>query len=170
MSSQSRTPGPDPKGIALPIAIWLGGRRRGLIGRLQAAGVLLLLGAVASIPLAEGIGTWLGHQSLRKEWAIAGPACPEVPRVSIAAMGAKPPPPFVYQNVAFAYQIGDVFCATVPEGYFTKATYPVCQFDHPSAIEVKSRGRTVIYELGIGHKATVTVRDGRPSCVMGGRF
>jgi hypothetical protein len=170
MKAEPAPRAPDPERFALPIAIWLGGKRRTLIGRLQLVGVLLLLGAVASIPLAEGVGAWLGHQALRKEWAIPGPACPQVAKISIAAMGAKPPPPFVYQNVAIAYQIGDVFCAAVPEGYFTKASYPVCQFDHPSAIQVTSRGRTVIFEPGIGHRATVTVRGGRPSCVMGGRF
>jgi hypothetical protein len=156
--------------MALPIDLRLGGKRRRIIGRLQTAGILLLFLAVASIPLTIGLTTWSDHQSLRSEWAIQGPACPVVAEVSRAAQGAKPPPPFIYQDVAFAYQIGDVFCEAVPEGYFSKATHPVCQFDAPAAITVTAGGRTVIYEPGVGHRATVTIRGGQPSCVIGGWF
>ena len=170
MNTQRAACGPDTRGIALPIAVWLGGKRRRIVGRLQTAGVLLLLFAIASIPLTIGLTTWTDHQSLKTEWAIQGPACPVVPEISRAAQGAKPPPPFIYQDVAFAYQIGDVFCEAVPESYFKNATYPVCQFDAPAAISVTSRGRAVIYEPGVGRRATVTIRGGQPSCVIGGWF
>jgi hypothetical protein len=163
-----RDPDPDSGGFALPIAIWRSGR--GLIGRLQMAGVILLLVTIICIPVSIGLGTWVSHQSLRKEWTAAGPACPVVPRVSIAAIGARPPAPFTFQGVHFAFQIGDVSCEAVPKGYFKSGTYPVCQFDAPAAITVTTAARTVIFEPGVGHRATVTVRDGQPSCVVGGWF
>lgn len=160
------TRAPD-SGIALPIAIWLGGKRGGIIGRLQTAGVLLLLLAIASIPLTVGVSTFLDHRSLKKEWIVAGPACPVVARVSLAARGAKPPPPFTYRGAHFAYQIGDVECAAVPEkNVFDSSHYTACQFDAAGAIEVTSGGRTTLFEPGIGHGAMVTVRKGEVACVV----
>ena len=164
------TPVPTPEGLALPITLSHDRGRRGLIGKLQMVGLLLLLATVASIPLMVGLGTWLTHQAMRKEWTMKGAACPIVPAISIAAQGAKPPPPFVFQGVAYAFQIGDVFCEAVPEGYFKRGTYPVCQFDAPAAVEVTTGGRKVIFEPGVGHHATVTVRHGQTSCVVGGWF
>lgn len=167
MTSVKPTARPSDPGIALPIAIWLGGKRRRVIGRLQTAGVLLLLFAVAGIPLTIGFTTWTDHRSLKKEWAIAGPACPVVTRVSPAARGAKPPPPFTYRGAHFAYQIGDVQCAAVPEeNIFDSSHHTVCQFDAAGAVEVTSGGRTTIFESGVGHGAMVTVRKGEVSCVI----
>lgn len=161
---------PDPQGFALPIALSHDRQRRGLTGKLHMLGILLLLATVASMPLMVGLGTWLTHQAMRKEWTMRGPACPIVPAISRAAHGARPPPPFVYRGVAFAYQIGDVFCEAAPEGYFKRGVYPVCQFDAPAAIAVTTAGRTVIFEPGVGHHATVTIRHGQTSCVVGGWF
>jgi len=161
---------PATEAIALPIGLRLDSRRARLIAALQTLGVVLLLLAVAAIPIQIGLGAWITHQSLRTEWAIRGPACPVVPRISRAALGFRPPPPFVYQHVAFAYQIGDVSCEAVPEGLFNGRTHPVCQFDAPAAIQVIYAGRSTIFEPGVGHRATVTVRDGQVSCVIGGWF
>src|SRR3954453_1102018 len=76
---------------------------KGLMGRVQTAGIVLLLAACASIPLSIAFGTWATRQGMRKEWTARGAACPVPPALSIAARGPKPPPPFVFQNVAFAY-------------------------------------------------------------------
>jgi hypothetical protein len=169
MSAQPTDREPDPAGFALPIRIWLGGRRRGLIGKLQMAGVILLLAAVASIPLTVGVGTFLTHRSIRKEWTVAGPACPVVAQVSTAARGAKPPAPFTFLGAHFAYQIGDVECAAVPEeNVFDSSHHTVCQFDAAGAVEVTSGGRRTIFEPGIGHGAMVTIRQGEVSCVTTG--
>jgi hypothetical protein len=170
MASEDPAAGPDAPAIALPIGLRLGGKRGRFIGKLQAFGMVGLLLALASIPLQVGVSTWATHQSLKKEWKVEGPPCPIVPQISRAALGFKPPPPFVYQRVAFAYQIGDVSCEAVPEGFFNSATHPVCQFDAPAAIKVTTGGRTVIFEPGVGHRATVTVRAGKASCVIGGWF
>jgi hypothetical protein len=160
---------PD-ESIALPIGLRLDSRRTRLIAALQTLGMVLLLLGVAAIPIQIGLATWITHQSLRTEWAIRGPACPVAPRISRAALGSRPPPPFVYQHAAFAYQIGDASCEAVPEGLFNGRTHPVCQFDAPAAIQVTAAGRSTIFEPGVGHRATVTVRDGQVSCVIGGWF
>jgi hypothetical protein len=153
--------------MALPIDLRLDSRRRRIVGRLQTAGILLLFVALASIPLTVGVATWADHRSLRKEWTIAGPACPVVAQVSPAARGAKPPPPFTYRGARFAYQIGDVECAAVPEeNVFDSSHHTVCQFDAAGAVEVTSGGRTTIFEPGVGHGAMVTVRKGGVSCVV----
>jgi len=170
MKRPNAPPQPDAEAIALPIGLRLDGRRRRMMAMLQTVGIVVLLLALASIPLQVGLSTWATHQSMKDEWAIRGPACPVVPQISRAATGFKPPPPFVYQHVGFAYQIGDVSCEAVPEGLFNGATHPVCQFDAPAAIKVTYAGRTTIFEPGVGHRATVSVRDGKVSCVIGGWF
>lgn len=140
-----------------------------MLARLQILGIVVLLLAVVSIPFSVGYSTWRAHRSLRAEWAGAGPACPKVSQVSLAAMGAKPPPPFTYRGTHFAYQIGDVECAAVPEkNPLDSAHYTVCQFDAAGAVEVTSGGRTTIFEPGVGHGAMVTVRKGQVSCTIAG--
>jgi len=150
-----------------PVLSRLVRKRGGIMGWLQTAAIVLVLAAVASIPLTVGVGTWATHRSLRREWVVPGPACPAVAQVSAAARGAKPPPPFTYRGTHFAYQIGDVECAAVPEkNPFDSSHYTVCQFDAAGAVEVTQGGRTTIFEPGVGHGAMVTVRKGAVSCVM----
>lgn len=144
-----------------------------MIARLQTLAILLILAAVVAMPLTVGLSTWLDHQSLRREWTVHGPACPEVAQISLAARGAKPPKPFTYRGASFAYQIGDVECAAVPEkSLFDSSSYTVCQFDAAGAVEVRAGGRSLIFEPGVGHGATVTVRKGQVSCVtnQSGRY
>jgi hypothetical protein len=144
-----------------------------MIARLQTLAILVVLLAVVGIPISVGYATWKDHQSIRREWMVAGTPCPVKASLSAAARGAKPPPAFVYRGAAFAYQIGDVECVASPEkSLFDPSHYTVCQFDAPGAVEVSSTGRTTLFEPGIGHGAAVTVRKGQVSCVvMGpGRF
>lgn len=160
---------PVVQGVAL--AIDLGDRpgRSRFFGRLQTLGIVGVLVAVASIPLSVGIATWATHRSTIAEWTAQGPDCPTVEQLSPAARGAKPPAPFVYHGAAFAYQIGDVACAAVPEkSIFSAATYPVCQFDAPAAIAVTALGRTRLFEPGVGRGAMVTIHNGRVTCTMTG--
>jgi hypothetical protein len=138
---------------------------------LATAAIVAICAGVASIPLMLAVATWVNHLALRKDWAIAGPPCPEVPAVTRAAKGHHQPPPFVYLGVRFAPEIGNSSCEAVPdEGWFPQTTHPVCQFSGPGAVTVTAGARTVVYEPGVGHRTTVTVRNGRPSCVVGGWF
>ena len=145
-------------------------RRARIIGALQTLGIIGVMLGVASIPVTVVVSTWLARRAMWAEWTASGPACPVVTQISIAGRGAKPPRPFVYQGVGFARQIGDADCVAVPQGVFQSRTFPVCAFDAPAAIEVTAGGRTTIFEPGVGHSATVMVRDGQPSCVVGAPF
>jgi hypothetical protein len=148
-----------------------GRRRRWTSEILPAVAILAVCLAAMAMPFALGIETWLMHLSLRQDWAIRGPPCPEVAQVSIAARGLRPPKPFVYKGIRFAAQMGNIYCEAVPdEGWFPKTTHAACQFSNPAAVEVHTPLRDVIYETGVGHRATVTIRNGRPSCVVGGWF
>lgn len=156
----------DPDRFAQPISL---GRRRGpMFARLQTMGIVVLLAAVAGIPISVGYGTWATHRASLREWLVRGPACPVAATPSPATRGARPPAPFVFQGIGFAYQIGDAFCAAVPvENIFSKTTFPVCNFDAPAAVEVTVGGRRLLFEPGVGHSATVAIRDGKVSCVIG---
>jgi hypothetical protein len=165
-----RKPQRTPPAEGLVLTIDTGGNpaRAKLFRQLQDVGIVVLLLAIASIPLSEAYAAWATNRGLRKEWIAAGQACPVVAALSPAARGAKPPKPFVYKGVGFAFEIGDVACAPVPEkSLFTKTTFPVCQFDAPAGIAVTVAGRTTYFEPGIGHGATVEVHGGKPpTCVM----
>jgi hypothetical protein len=125
-------------------------------------GILLL---VVSIPLQVVYATWADHRALKDEWRIAGPACPG----PVHAWRWREPDTIHYKGVAFARQYGGIYCEAVPvENPFSEATYPVCQFTGPGRILVTAGARTTIYEPGIGKPATVTVRDGKVSCVVAG--
>jgi hypothetical protein len=118
-----------------------------------------------------GVGTWFNHLSLRKTLSFSGAPCPEVPEVTAAGKGVHPPPPFTYMGVRFAMQIGNVDCSAVPDdGWFPQTDHPVCQFSGPGAVEVRAPARSVVYQPGVGHPATITVKNGHPSCVVAGTF
>ena len=137
-------------------------------GGWQTTGIVVLMLAVASIPLTVAYGALADHQSLKVEWAITGPPCPVVTRT---VRYHRPPQAFSYQGVNFTRQYGGVFCVVVPDGgFFSSAHHTACQFNAPAAISVTTAGRSIFYEPGIGHPATVTIRGGRSSCVIGGWF
>jgi hypothetical protein len=137
-------------------------------GPWQTAGIVAVMLAVASIPLSIAYGTLMDRQALEEDWVIAGPACPVVGH---AMWFHRPPHKFSYQGVDFTRQYGSVSCMVLPDdGALSKARHTTCQFSSPAAVSVTAGGQTTIYEPGIGHPATVTIRDGRPSCVVGGWF
>lgn len=134
----------------------------------QTSGIVVVMLAVASIPLTVAYGGLADRQLLKTEWAIEGPACPAP--VQPMRFNRKPLE-FSYQGIHFTRQYGAVYCVPVPDrGIFSKANHPVCQFSSPAAVTVTTGGRTVLYEPGIGQRATVTIRDGRSTCVVGGWF
>jgi hypothetical protein len=138
-----------------------------MFARLQTLAIVAILLAVVGIPLSIGYTTWRDHQRVREERTVVGPSCPETTSLSIAARGAKPPLPFIYRGSTFAYQIGDVECVAAPEkSLFDSSSFTICEFDAPGAVEVTTGSRKLIFEPGVGHGATVTVRKGEISCVV----
>lgn len=134
----------------------------------QTLGIVVLMMAVASIPLTVAYGGLADRQALKSEWAITGPPCPLATGPSLYR---KAPKAFSYQGVRFTRQYGNVSCVVVPDaGPFSKAHHPVCQFSGPARVTATTGGRTYVYEPDIGRRATVSIRDGKPSCVIGGWF
>jgi hypothetical protein len=134
----------------------------------QTTGIVALMAAVASIPLMIGAGAVLDRQAMKREWAITGPACPVATGPSVFH---RPPKAFNYQGILFTRQYGNVNCVVVPDaGPFSSARHPVCQFSGPARITVAIADRSYAYDPDIGRKATVSIRHGEPSCVVGGWF
>lgn len=66
---------------------------------------------------------------------------------------------------------GAANCAAVGENrLLTREAYHVCQFNNPGAVSVTVNARTVMFQPPVGEHATVTVRHGAASCVVGGWF
>jgi len=135
--------------------------------------VLVLVGAGLSwFPLSIAYGTWQDVRTLRKEWTVAGPACPIVEHpASWALRRSRPPMTVQYGGATFTRQFAAISCAAIPESsLFTNASYAVCKFNNPGAVTVAVGGRRVTYQPGVGQPATITVRHGVSSCVVGGAY
>lgn len=159
----------DDQDFVTPIVVRPGGRP-GLMSGLQMAGALTFMVIAALFPFVTAIGTWAQQQSLRTRALAPGPACPRVEKLSIAALGARPPKPFDYKGPHFVFQIGDVSCDPAPLHWFGKQTFAACRFDAPGGIEITTNGRTTVFEPGVGHSAIVTVRPQGTTCTIGGEY
>ena len=131
-----------------------------------AAGVLALIGS----PVWFVYSTLADQQKLKVQWTIAGPPCPPSPPLPSHPVRGRGDQVFEYGEVQFSRQSGAVNCAAVPDGgFFTQKTYRVCQFTAPGKVGVLTAGRKTTFEPG-ARPATVTVRQGAASCVLGGWF
>lgn len=106
---------------------------------------------------------------MKAEWTPAGVRCPIVDRPSLAATSRRGPPmTFQYGGASFTRSFAAVSCAAIPENLlWPRASYPVCRFNNPGAITVSAGTRRVTFEPPIGRGATVTVRGGQVTCVVG---
>lgn len=124
---------------------------------------------VATVPAALGTATWLRVRELQKQWTIDGPPCPtlSVFDPNIGPMKGT----FPYLDATYSYGRAQVYCADVPKsGVLASGTYQICQFNNPGVVQVEtSRGVSVFGPMR-GHRATVSVRDGAASCIVGGWF
>ena len=154
--------------LVLPIArTAYRSRWRDGVQSLGLAGLLLMLMAIPAYIVIE---TWIGEQAMQKAWT-TGPPCPVVARPAWIVVGSKPPKAFEYGGIGFARHFGHVSCVGWREGgMFDPDVYRVCQFNAPGAVTVAFGRQTISYQPGVGRRATVSVRRGQPSCVMGGWF
>lgn len=139
--------------------------------RLSAAGLMLVLVGIAAVPAYEIARTWAADRAERRQWNVEGPPCPMVERPSRSATGRRPARTFRYGDVAFTRSFGGVSCAAFREGeVWAERVYRVCQFNNPGAVTVATSRGVATFEAAPGRRVTVTVRDGRASCVVGGWF
>jgi hypothetical protein len=72
--------------------------------------------------------------------------------------------------VSFTRPFGAVSCVSIPEDGLTRENYRVCQFNNPGAVTVETDAARTVFQPPVGRRATVTVRHGKASCVVGGWF
>jgi hypothetical protein len=141
-----------------------GGRSR----KVAVVGAILLVAAGVA-----GIGQdWLQHRregiADYKAWMVAGPRCPPPPKAMPGAPAARPLQITNFGGVGFARQHGATQCSDIAaDGGRGYGSFPVCQFDHPGVLEVSTRRGLYRFRAGIMNPATVSVRDGIPTCVVG---
>lgn len=149
------------------------GRRELELGSLQIGGLALMIVGLATIPGYIILETWMNVVTMKRDWAVEGPPCPEVAVPAPQMLGKKPLKWFTYGGVRFARKNGHVDCAALPEDtlpWRKAVNYRVCQFTGPGVVGVTLDGRTRWFFPGWGKATTVTVRHGRLSCVVGGWF
>jgi hypothetical protein len=134
-------------------------------------GIFALVVAGLGLPALLVGSTWSDRVALKRQWTVAGPACPVVDKPDRAVVGRRSPQFFDYQGVRFGRQSGEVSCVAPPDGNpLDPKSYAVCQFPAPVMVSVATDARTVIFQPGLGRPATVTVRHGQVSCVLAGWF
>jgi hypothetical protein len=141
--------------------------RRGATATLSIVTAVVL---AASIPAWTAYNWWAFRHELRTDWNIAGPACPIATHSWQSVAMRRSPHEFDYGGMHLAHPFGAADCSPVPEDYFTGKAHSVCQFTEPVMIAVTAGGRTTLFEPGYGHRATVKLRNGHVTCVLGGWF
>ncbi|HEY8571583.1 hypothetical protein [Phenylobacterium sp.] len=152
-----------------------GGRWRPALrlGGLQVGGLVLMLAGLSTIPGYIILETWMNLESMKRDWAVEGPPCPEVVAPEARMLGKRPLKVFIYGGVRFARKTGHVDCAALPEDrrpWERAENYRVCQFTGPGVVGVTLDGKTRWYVPGWGKPTTVTVRHGGVRCVADGWF
>lgn len=150
-------------------------RRRGRTttrARWQDLAILVLAPSFLVLPSVMIGSIWVEAVALQRAWTVKGPPCPEVAQPSSRAVSRhRPPKTFTYGEATFTRSFAAVDCAAVPkDAWWPRESYRVCQFNNPGAITVSTAGGRQVFEPPPGARATVTVRDGRVSCVVGGTF
>lgn len=145
--------------------------RRRQVGNLLS--LVAMAVCVAAIPGILTLQMVLTERAERRAWAIEGPACPVVAKPT--PMGARrrgEPMSHDYGGSTFTRSFGAVSCAGFREPvlFGESRVYHVCQFNNPGAVVVKTSGGTTTFEGPPGRRLTVTVREGRATCVVGGWF
>jgi len=137
------------------------------------AAVLFMVPLLCALPAFIVFKNWVEATSLKHQWTIKGPPCAQVDAPSPLATRRrnKEPMTFWYGPVRFTRSFAGADCGAVPENPFWPTTnYRVCRFNNPGAVVVLTEGRKTVFEPGVGLPATVTVRRGQVSCVVGGGF
>jgi hypothetical protein len=135
-------------------------------------GMGVLLAGIAAIPLIDVVRTRIAAKADERAWTITGPACPVVAKPSPVATSRRGVQIHRYGDISYARAFGAVSCAAFQEpGWrWERRLYRVCQFNNPGAVTVTTARGATTYEARPAQTVTVTVRDGRASCVVGGWF
>lgn len=135
----------------------------------QALASLVLMSALPALVVWQ---TWREAQALQAEWTVRGPPCETVREPAAWATNHQHDPmTFTYGGASFTRQFAAASCAAVPETWWrSRDAYHVCMFNNPGAVTVGTIDGPVTFQPPAGRRATVTVRHGTATCVIGGRF
>ncbi|MBX3484374.1 hypothetical protein [Phenylobacterium sp.] len=127
---------------------------------------------VLALPAFVVWQAWSEAEALRAEWTVTGPPCETVGEpAEWATNHGKGPRTFSYGGASFTRQFAAVSCAVVPEAWWwPRDSYTVCMFNNPGAVTVGAVDGPVTFQPPRGQRATVTVRHGQATCIVGGRF
>ena len=133
--------------------------------------IVVAIGLIVVCAPAWGVYRWWAFRhELRADWTITGPPCPPAVDSWEAIARTHTPHEFSYGGMHLRFPSGAADCSPVPEDYITGRAYSVCQLTAPGLIVVTAGGRTATFEPGQGRRATVRLRNGQVSCVLGGWY
>jgi hypothetical protein len=134
--------------------------------------VTLALVVCGCVGAAGVVTAWLEMRTQRfaeaKSWTVEGPPCPSLSRAAIVAFGAVTWQTFDYDGFVIARIHGDATCSEIgyDGGRSLFGDFPVCQFERPGLLVIRTRQGIFRYAPGVGRPATISVPHGRPRCVV----
>jgi hypothetical protein len=131
----------------------------------------LMVGLLGLLLLVGGAG-WCWEQQLgairtAQAWTIEGPPCPVVRGTAQFGYAPKVMDTFQFVGTRFSRVYGYVKCLAISDhGGTGWGQVPVCRFNSPMLLDVTAPGGHATYFTQMS-PATVTIVQGRPSCVLG---
>jgi hypothetical protein len=99
---------------------------------------------------------------------VTGPPCAPLTRVAFEHQPFHPDVHgFDFQDMKVVYAFGDSECRRYGDW---RASYTRCMFTSPGVVHVTAGGAEAFYTPGIGRPATVTLANGKLSCVLASHF
>jgi hypothetical protein len=144
-----------------------GGRGKRRVDRILMAGgvVMLVVGGVFFVL------NWRWDRAkaiaLARAWTVAGPPCPSLTPAAAAKLENPPLIAFDDYDDHFARASGAVSCNMIKDdGGRGLEAMPVCKFNSPQTLEIKTAKADVAFGPGLYRGVIVTVRHGMPTCVV----
>ena len=139
--------------------------------RRRSSPAVLVVAVLLGVAAAGAGAYWIIQQRARSDetvaWKLKGPPCEVADKSAYAVMaGSEPLQASEVKGATLSRSTGRVVCGNAPDPVsHGAATIPACQFDVPTALDVQIGARHFYY-LPRSEPATVSIRDGQPSCVL----
>lgn len=138
---------------------------------------LMLIGAIVVGFVTVGISSYLQREGLlaastavvRPE-TLVGEPCPSLTKAEYEARPTKAKQAFISNDIRYERRYGHVECSVIAAADNGTAFVPVCQFTGPALLTVTTAKGTFYFAPGVGKPATVSTRDGVPSCALASNF
>jgi hypothetical protein len=145
--------------------------QQGLVIRLGFTAAVIALCTL--LPSLVVYSNWSELKLQKDAWTVTGAACPQVDAIpSNLISKRRPPKAFAYVDAGYVHATGLASCAELANDPLWPGAgrYTVCQFNNPGAVTVQTGTARASFLAPPGHRLTVTVRNGKAACVVGGRF